>query len=183
MLLPLFECYGEDMASKLDGDFSFALYDTASETYYIARDPLGVTSLYHGWTAEGAHMVASELKALTQHCESIEVFPPGHYFSSKTGKLVRYYNPVWRDSSFLPSTAADLAQIRAGLETAVRKRLMADVPYGVLLSGGLDSSLVAAIANRFHLQSEAGKAGQKLKSFAIGLYGAPDLVAAQKVGA
>eukprot|EP00052_Salpingoeca_macrocollata_P006831 m.56163 g.56163 ORF g.56163 m.56163 type:complete len:545 (-) comp15682_c0_seq2:29-1663(-) len=178
VILPLYSKYGCATAQQLDGMFSFALYDETKDEHYVARDPMGITSLYHGYTASGAHVFASELKALTDQCESIEVFRPGHYYSSKDDKFVCYYQPVWRDEQYLPTQTPDLTAIKNSFVKAVKKRMMADVPYGVLLSGGLDSSLVASVASRLHRETHPD---HKLKSFAVGLFGAPDLAAAQKV--
>lgn len=138
----------------LDGMFSFVLLDESITPTRIiaARDPIGITTLYQGWDSKRPDVTffASELKALVSECDNIISFPPGHVFDSKTGKTERYYNPSWWDGDVgpIPTTKADLKLLRESLEAAVRKRLMSEVPYGVLLSGGLDSSLIAAIAAR-----------------------------------
>ena len=130
--------------------FSWVLYDKAQDSVVAARDPIGITSFYQGWSSAtpGAVYFASELKCLHPVCDKIVAFPPGHVYDSKTGQTTRYFEPSWWDAARVPSTPLDYKQLRETLETSVRKRLMAEVPYGVLLSGGLDSSLVAAIAQR-----------------------------------
>ena len=138
----------------LDGMFSFVLLDESVTPSRViaARDPIGITTLYQGWDSKrpGVTFFASELKALVQECDNIISFPPGHVFDSATGKTERYYNPSWWDTDVkdVPTTKVDLTLLRETLEAAVRKRLMSEVPYGVLLSGGLDSSLIASIAAR-----------------------------------
>lgn len=130
--------------------FSFVLYDKEQDRVVAARDPIGITTFYQGWSSKepGTVYFASELKCLHSVCDKIVAFPPGHVYDSKTGKTERYYKPAWWDASFVPTTPVDYQALRLGLEKSVRKRLMAEVPYGVLLSGGLDSSLVASIAQR-----------------------------------
>lgn len=130
--------------------FSFVLYDKKQDRTIAARDPIGVTTLYQGWSSKEPEAVyfASELKCLHTVCDKIIAFPPGHVYDSKTNETTRYFKPSWWDESKVPETPVDLKVLRSSFEKAVRKRLMAEVPYGVLLSGGLDSSLVAAIAQR-----------------------------------
>lgn len=130
--------------------FSFVFYDKKQDRTIAARDPIGITTFYQGWSSKepGTVYFASELKCLHPVCDRIEAFPPGHVFDSKTGETKRYFNPSWWDPAKVPSTPVDYKVLRHALEKAVRKRLMAEVPYGVLLSGGLDSSLVASIAQR-----------------------------------
>jgi asparagine synthase (glutamine-hydrolysing) len=142
--------YGADAPNHLDGMFSFVLYDKKQDRTIAARDPIGITTFYQGWSSKepGTVYFASELKCLHPVCDKIEAFPPGHVYDSKTGKTERYFNPSWWDPAKVPETPVDLKVLRHALEKAVRKRLMAEVPYGVLLSGGLDSSLVASIAQR-----------------------------------
>lgn len=142
--------YGLDAPKYLDGMFSFVLYDKKQDRTIAARDPIGITTLYQGWSSKepGTVYFGSELKCLHPVCDKIEAFPPGHIYDSKTGKLTRYFEPSWWDGEKVPQTPVDLKVLREKLEKAVRKRLMAEVPYGVLLSGGLDSSLIAAIAQR-----------------------------------
>ncbi|KAG6005626.1 asparagine synthetase [Claviceps maximensis] len=150
VIIPLYTEYGLDAASHLDGMFSFVLYDKKQDRTIAARDPIGITTLYQGWTWKepGTVYFASELKCLHSVCDKIIPFPPGHVFDSKTGETTRYYKPTWWDPTNVPTTPLDYKVLRQALEKSVRKRLMAEVPYGVLLSGGLDSSLVAAIAQR-----------------------------------
>ena len=130
--------------------FSWVLYDKKLDRTIAARDPIGITTFYIGWSQKdpGTVFFASELKCLHPVCDKIEIFPPGHVYDSTTGKLTRYFEPTWWDPANVPSTPIDYKAIRTALERSVRKRLMAEVPYGVLLSGGLDSSLVASIAQR-----------------------------------
>ena len=142
--------YGLDAPKHLDGMFSFVLYDKKLDRTIAARDPIGITTLYQGWSSAqpGTVYFASELKSLHPVCDKIESFPPGHIYDSATGERTRYFEPTWWDGDKVPQTPADLKVLRETLEKSVRKRLMAEVPYGVLLSGGLDSSLVASIAQR-----------------------------------
>src|SRR5690554_4150434 len=141
---------GADVVKHLDGMFSWILLDTKKNRILAARDPIGITTLYQGWNSKqpGTIYFASELKALNEECDRIIAFPPGHVFDSETGKTTRYFEPTWWDGEKVPSQPVDYQLIRAALEKAVRKRLMSEVPYGVLLSGGLDSSLIASIASR-----------------------------------
>jgi asparagine synthase (glutamine-hydrolysing) len=142
--------YGLDAPKHLDGMFSFVLYDKKLDRTIAARDPIGITTLYQGWSSEqpGTVYFASELKSLHPVCDKIESFPPGHIYNSATGEWTRYFQPSWWDGEKVPENPRDLKLLRETLEKSVRKRLMAEVPYGVLLSGGLDSSLVASIAQR-----------------------------------
>ncbi|KAE7998086.1 hypothetical protein FH972_002664 [Carpinus fangiana] len=177
----LYEEYGEDFVDMLDGMFSFVLLDTQDKSFIAARDAIGITPLYIGWGLDGSVWFASEMKALSDDCERFTSFLPGHIYSSKQGGFRRWYNPPWY-SEKIPSTPYDPILLRKAFEKAVVKRLMTDVPFGVLLSGGLDSSLVAAVAGR-HL-AEAGAAfqwGSQLHTFCIGLKGSPDLKAAREV--
>lgn len=142
--------HGLDAPKFLDGMFSWVLYDKNADRTIAARDPIGITSFYQGWssTTPGAVYFASELKCLYPVCDRIKWFPPGHVYDSKTDTMTRYFQPSWWDPSNVPSTPVDYKLIRTSLEKSVRKRMMAEVPYGVLLSGGLDSSLVASILQR-----------------------------------
>lgn len=139
--------------------FSWVLHDKIADRTIAARDPIGITSFYQGWssTTPGAVYFASELKCLHPICDKIITFPPGHIYDSKTNSTTRYYQPTWWDPSNVPSAPVDYKLLRTALETSVRKRLMAEVPYGVLLSGGLDSSLVASIAQREILRLRASQ--------------------------
>ncbi|MGN6328234.1 MAG: asparagine synthase B [Rhodanobacter sp.] len=173
-----------DFVNKLNGIFAFALWDGAAKRYVIARDPIGVCPLYWGHDAQGRLCVASEMKALATLCADVAPFPPGHVYDSAVGELRRYYQKDWRDYANTRGHDLTPAALRQAFEQAVHRQLMTDVPYGVLLSGGLDSSLVAACAARFAREriedndrSEAW--WPRLHSFAIGLEGSPDLAAAQ----
>lgn len=173
---------GASLVERLNGIFAFVLFDRVRETFLIARDPIGVVPLYWGRDRDGNLLVASELKALADQCDTFEEFPPGHRFdSARDTEPVRYYQPAWRDLARADSPA-DLTQLRSQFEAAVARQLMSEVPFGVLLSGGLDSSLVAAVTAR-QLATSDGPApwGKKLHTFAIGLEGSPDLAAAQQV--
>ncbi|KAK8596209.1 hypothetical protein V6N13_000856 [Hibiscus sabdariffa] len=177
----LYEEYGEDFVDMLDGIFSFVLLDTRDNSFIVARDAIGVTSLYIGWGLDGSVWISSELKGLNDDCEHFESFPPGHLYSSKSGGFRRWYNPPWF-SEDIPSVPYDPLVLRRAFENAVIKRLMTDVPFGVLLSGGLDSSLVASITARYLAGTKAAKQwGAQLHSFCVGLVGSPDLKAAKEV--
>ncbi|CAN1354617.1 Asparagine synthetase [glutamine-hydrolyzing] 1 [Linum perenne] len=166
----------------LDGIFSLVLLDTRDNSFVVARDAIGITSLYIGWGLDGSIWVSSEMKGLHDDCEHFECFPPGHLYSSKLGSLKRWYNPPWF-SEAIPSTPYDPLALRHAFETAVTKRLMTDVPFGVLLSGGLDSSLVASITARHFAETKLAQrnTSQPLQSFCVGLEGSPDLKAAKEV--
>uniref|UniRef100_A0A7S3R4C0 Asparagine synthetase [glutamine-hydrolyzing] n=1 Tax=Dunaliella tertiolecta TaxID=3047 RepID=A0A7S3R4C0_DUNTE len=179
----LYEMHGEEVASMLDGFFAFVILDTRDNSFYVARDPFGVTCMYIGWGKDGSLWVSNEMKCLKDDCTRFEQFPPGHYFSSKTNSYTRYFNPQYyldfeAQPPRYPTGALDLGALRTSFERAVEKRLMSDVPFGVLLSGGLDSSLVASVASR---KMSSHKWGNKLHSFCIGLPGSPDLLAARQV--
>lgn len=154
--------HGLDAPKFLDGMFSWVLYDKKQDRTVVARDPVGITSFYQGWSSAtpGARYFASELKCLHPVCDRIEWFPPGHVYDSKTDTMTRYFQPTWWDPTNVPSTPIDYKLIRTSLERSVRKRLMAEVPYGVLLSGGLDSSLVASIAQRETLRLRQASMGK-----------------------
>lgn len=173
-----------DWLPRLNGIFAFALWDAGRGHVLIARDPIGVCPLYWGHDADGRLWVASEMKAIARVCDDVAHFPPGHVYDSERGEPVRYYHRAWRDYAATRGVEVPADELRAAFEAAVHRQLMSDVPYGVLLSGGLDSSLVAACAARFARQriedddrSEAW--WPRLHSFAIGLEGSPDLAAAQ----
>ncbi|MEO8808700.1 MAG: asparagine synthase B [Rhodanobacter sp.] len=184
----LYRKHGRDLVAKLNGIFAFALWDGEAGCYLIARDPIGVCPLYWGHDEQGHLCVASEMKALVGQCADVTVFPPGHAYDSVTGKLQRYYAKPWRDHAATRGRSVTAPKLREAFEQAVHRQLMTDVPYGVLLSGGLDSSLVAACAARFAREriedddrSEAW--WPRLHSFAIGLAGSPDLAAAEVAAA
>ena len=169
---------------RLNGIFAFTLWDAQAQRYIIARDPIGVCPLYWGHDADGRVWVASEMKALVRVCDDVAQFPPGHWYDSATGQLHRYYERAWRDHAATAGVQVSARELREAFEAAVHRQLMSDVPYGVLLSGGLDSSLVAACAARFarHRIEDGDRTEAwwpRLHSFAIGLDGSPDLAAAQ----
>ncbi len=197
VIIPLYQEKGVDFLEKLSGIFAFALYDSEKDVYLIGRDSIGVIPLYQGWDKDGRYYVASELKALEGHCVTIEEFPNGHYLYSPDKKPVRWYKRSWEDYSAVEAAkkACDakgdvvhpdvVEKLRLGLETAVKQQLMSDVPYGVLLSGGLDSSVIAAITQKFsrlRVESDGKQSAwwPRLHSFAVGLEGSPDLAAACK---
>ncbi|MCB9643569.1 MAG: asparagine synthase B [Myxococcales bacterium] len=188
VILPLYQREGMGFFNKLNGIYAFALYDKSQDAYLVARDPIGIIPLYWGRDEHGNRYVASEMKALIGVCNQIEDFPPGHFYWSKEDRLERFYQPPWWETEKAPEVPLDLTALREGLEDAVRRQLMCDVPYGVLLSGGLDSSVIAAIASRF-AKNRVEDDGQgpawwpQLHSFSIGLDGSPDLAAARKVAA
>ena len=146
VILALYRDRGIDFLEELSGIFAFALYDAARDEFLIARDPIGVIPLYIGYDADGTVYCASELKALEGQCERYEPFPPGHYYWSREGRMKRWYRRDWEDYAAVRDNGASVAELREALEEAVRRQLMSDVPYGVLLSGGLDSSVIAAVA-------------------------------------
>jgi asparagine synthase (glutamine-hydrolysing) len=184
VIVHMYEEIGDGLVDLLQGDFAFVLCDDTK--FLAARDPIGVCPLYYGHGADGSLWFASELKALKDECTEFHEFPPGHFYSEKSGGLRRYYNPPWWDEAIIPTARPALDVLRTALEDAVVRRMMCDVPYGVLLSGGLDSSLVASIASR-HAEKrvedhERTKAWwPRLHSFCIGIDGAPDLIAARDV--
>ena len=171
---------------RISGIFAFALYDHENDEFLIARDPIGVIPLYIGYDADGTVYVASELKALEGQCERYEPFLPGHYYWSKNPGIKRYYQRDWMEYDAVKNNSSDEEEIRQSLRQAVKRQLMSDVPYGVLLSGGLDSSIVSAIAERYS-ENRIEDNGQtraywpRLHSFAVGLKGAPDLEKARLV--
>ena len=186
VILPLYQQKGATFLEELNGIFGFALYDKENNSYLIARDHMGIIPLYIGWDKKGTFFVASELKALEGYCNHIEVFPPGHYLDSREGEIKQWYKKAWRDYEHVKDNETDIAKIKKGLEDAVHRQLMSDVPYGVLLSGGLDSSIISAIAQKYagkRIESDDAEQAwwPRLHSFSIGLKGSPDLAAAQKV--
>ena len=174
------------MLERLNGIFAFALYDAERDEYLVARDPIGVIPLYIGKDAEGHICVASELKALEGICTEYEPFLPGHFLSSRSGHVERWYTRDWFKYDAVKDNKADVAELRKALEAAVKRQLMSDVPYGVLLSGGLDSSVISAIAKknaarRIETDDQQEAWWPRLHSFAVGLKGAPDLAKAREV--
>ena len=186
VILALYQEKGIHFLEDLNGIFAFALYDEEKDEFLIARDPIGVIPLYIGYDADGKVYVASELKALEGQCERYEPFLPGHYYYSGDGKLTRWYKRDWMEYDAVKDNPADIDTLRTALLDSVKRQLMSDVPYGVLLSGGLDSSVISAIAKRFSAKRiESGDLHDawwpQLHSFAVGLKGAPDLAKAKEV--
>ncbi|HBC29384.1 MAG TPA: asparagine synthase B [Prevotellaceae bacterium] len=186
VILALYRAHGIHFLEELSGIFAFALYDEERDEYLIARDPIGVIPLYIGHDADGKTYVASELKALEGFCDEYEPFLPGHYLYSREGVMRRWYRRDWMDYDAVKDNGADIDSLRVGLQEAVKRQLMSDVPYGVLLSGGLDSSIISAIAQKFAARrvEDGGQTGAwwpRLHSFAVGLKGAPDLEKARRV--
>jgi len=186
VILALYREKGTDFLEDLSGIFAFALYDAEKDAFLIARDPIGVIPLYIGFDSDGTVYVASELKALEGQCERYEPFLPGHYYWSAEPGMRRYYKRDWMDYDNVKDSAASSEDVRQALRSAVKRQLMSDVPYGVLLSGGLDSSVISAVAEQFS-EKRIEDGGQtraywpRLHSFAVGLKGAPDLAKARLV--
>ncbi len=186
VILALYRDKGPAFLEELSGIFAFALYDAEQDAFLIARDPIGVIPLYIGYGPQGRVYVASELKALEGHCERYEPFPPGHFWWSRRPGLQRYYSRDWMQYDAVRDNAASAFDIREALTDAVRRQMMSDVPYGVLLSGGLDSSIISALAERFSERrieddSRTRAWWPRLHSFAVGLEGSPDLAKARTV--
>jgi asparagine synthase (glutamine-hydrolysing) len=188
VILALYKDKGVNFLEDLSGIFAFALYDQEKDEFLIARDPIGVIPLYIGYDNDGKVYVASELKALEGFCDRYEPFLPGHYYYSRDGKMTRYYKRDWFSYDAVKDNPASVQAIRDALSASVKRQLMSDVPYGVLLSGGLDSSIISAVAvkyasNRIEDNSLTQAWWPRLHSFAVGLKGAPDLVKAREVAA
>ena len=186
VVLALYKKYGSDFLERLSGIFAFALYDRTNDYFLVARDPIGVIPLYLGYDDNGNTFFASELKALEGYCKEIEPFLPGHCYDSTTREMKQWYKRDWQSYDAVKDNVSDIDVLRNALEDAVKRQLMSDVPYGVLLSGGLDSSVISSIANKFsrrriETQSQQEAWWPRLHSFAVGLKGAPDLAAARKV--
>lgn len=186
VILPLFQQKGIDFIDELEGMFAFILYDEEQDAYLIARDHIGIIPLYTGYDEHGNFYVSSEMKALAGVCKTISEFPPGHYLWSKEGKITKYYKRDWMEYDNVKDNSSDLDELRVAFEKAVKSHMMSDVPYAVLLSGGLDSSLVSAVAaqyvaKRVEDEDKTDAWWPRLHSFAVGLEGAPDLKAAKKV--
>ncbi|MDX1364976.1 asparagine synthase B [Arenibacter latericius] len=186
VILALYKEKGISFLDEMNGIFGFAIYDTEKDEYFIARDHMGIIPLYIGWDSNGTFYVASELKALEGTCTKIELFPPGHYLHSADGELKQWYSRDWKDYDEVKDNETSIQKIREALEAAVHRQLMSDVPYGVLLSGGLDSSITSAIAKKYaQKRVESGDTTEawwpQLHSFSVGLEGSPDLAAAKKV--
>lgn len=186
VILALYRERGDKFLDELDGIFAFALYDAERDDYLIARDPIGVIPLYYGRDKEGRLYVASELKALEGQCERYAPFPPGHVLTGGDTMPRRYYRRDWFSYDNVKDNPADADELRRALEAAVRRQMMSDVPYGVLLSGGLDSSIISAVAQKYAKRrvetgGEEAAWWPRLHSFAVGLRGAPDLEKARLV--
>jgi asparagine synthase (glutamine-hydrolysing) len=186
VILALYREKGPNFMEDLNGIFAFALYDIEKDIYMIGRDHIGIIPLYQGWDKEGTYYVASELKALEGYCIKIEEFLPGQYYYSPDKKPTQWYSRDWQSFDAVKDNVSDIKVLRDALEAAVERQLMADVPYGVLLSGGLDSSIISAIAKKYaNKRIESGNTEDawwpQLHSFAVGLVGSPDLIAARKV--
>lgn len=185
VILALYKEKGVDFLEDLNGIFGFALYDSENNSFLIARDHMGIIPLYIGWDANGTFYVASELKALEGVCTKIELFPPGHYLTSENEAPVKWYNREWKDFDAVRNNETSIDALQEALEAAVQRQLMSDVPYGVLLSGGLDSSVTSALAKlhakkRIENDEKSEAWWPQLHSFAVGLEGSPDLIAAKK---
>ena len=184
--MALYEKEGKDFVEKLNGIFAFAIYDTSKNEYFIARDHIGIIPLYMGWDSDGTFYVSSELKALEGVCNRIELFPPGHYLYSNEKKMTKWYKPTWTDYKNVNDNTTSIDDLHDALANAVHRQLMSDVPYGVLLSGGLDSSITSALAKKFasmRVETDDIQSAwwPQLHSFSVGLEGSPDLAAAQEV--
>lgn len=186
VILALYKDKGASFLDELNGIFGFALYDVENDAYLVARDHMGIIPLYMGWDMHGTFYVASELKALEGVCTKIELFPPGHYLYSKDGEIKKWYTRDWMDFENVKDNESSIEELRNALDAAVHRQLMSDVPYGVLLSGGLDSSITSALAKKYadkRIEDDDKESAwwPRLHSFATGLEGSPDLAAAQKV--
>ena len=186
VILALYQKKGVDFLDEMNGIFGFAIYDSEKDEYFIARDHMGIIPLYVGWDINGTFYVASELKALEGTCTKIQLFPPGHYLHSSDGEFKRWYSRDWMEYNAVKDNETSIQAVKEALEAAVHRQLMSDVPYGVLLSGGLDSSVTSAIAKKYaqkRIESDDTTDAwwPQLHSFSVGLEGSPDLAAAQKV--
>ncbi|MBD0788530.1 asparagine synthase B [Vibrio sp. Y2-5] len=186
VILALYQDKGVDLLEELNGIFAFILYDEEKDEYLVGRDHIGIIPLYQGQDEHGNYYVASEMKALVPVCKTLSEFPPGSYYSSQDKEPTRYYVRDWNEYAAVSGNTTSKEELTAALEAAVKRQLMTDVPYGVLLSGGLDSSITSAVAKRFaamRIEDDEKSAAwwPQLHSFAVGLEGAPDLKAAREV--
>ncbi|NOH97905.1 asparagine synthase B [Vibrio sp. 99-70-13A1] len=186
VILALYQEMGADLLEELNGIFAFVLYDEEKDEYLVGRDHIGIIPLYQGYDENGNYYIASEMKALVPVCKTVSEFPPGSFYSSKDAEPQRYYTRDWNEYAAVQGNSTNKEELTEALEAAVKRQLMTDVPYGVLLSGGLDSSITSAVAKRYAAmrieddeQSEAW--WPQLHSFAVGLENAPDLIAAREV--
>lgn len=188
VILPLYLEHGPDFLEELSGMYAFCLYDEEQDFWMLARDPIGIIPLYYGHDEHGQLLVASEMKALMEVCNQVQEFPPGHYWCSGQDAPQPWYSRAWSEFEKVRDAVTDRQALRDSLEQAVISHLMTDVPYGVLLSGGLDSSIIAALAAkhaamRVEDREQSPAWWPRLHSFAIGLEGSPDLEAAQRAAA
>ncbi len=186
IILALYQEKGVDFLDEMNGIFGFAIYDSEKDEYFIARDHMGIIPLYMGWDQNGTFYIASELKALEGVCTKIELFPPGHYLHSSDGELKQWYSRDWMEYDAVKENQTSIDELKDALEAAIHRQLMSDVPYGVLLSGGLDSSITSAVAKKYSQKRiESGDTKDawwpQLHSFSVGLKGSPDLAAARLV--
>jgi asparagine synthase (glutamine-hydrolysing) len=185
-LLYLYDEHGPEFVKLLNGIFAFVIYDPRDGDFFIARDHIGINPLYWGRDGKGTLFVSSELKAIHDVCPKVEVFPPGHYYRAAEGKLTKWYDPEWARPGVIPRKTTGPAEVRAALEAAVKRQLMCDVPYGLLISGGVDSSIIAAIAAKHsERRVETGEKEKawwpRIHSFSVGLPGSPDVKYAKLV--
>ena len=186
VIIALYDKFGLEFVDKMNGIFGFVIYDSLENEYFVSRDHMGIIPLYVGWSSDEVFYVSSELKSLEGICNKIEIFPPGNYFSSKTKEFVTWYKRDWMNFENVKSNNTSIEDLKKGLEDAVHRQLMSDVPYGVLLSGGLDSSITSALAkkfskNRIETDDKSEAWYPQLHSFSVGLEGSPDLKAAKLV--
>ena len=186
VIIALYDKFGLEFVDKMNGIFGFVIYDSLENEYFVSRDHMGIIPLYVGWSSDEVFYVSSELKSLEGICDKIEIFPPGNYYSSKTKKYVSWYKRDWMTFENVKSNNTSIEDLKKGLEDAVHRQLMSDVPYGVLLSGGLDSSITSALAkkfskNRIETDDKSEAWYPQLHSFSVGLEGSPDLKAAKLV--
>ena len=186
VIIALYDKFGVEFVDKMNGIFGFVIYDSLENEYFVSRDHMGIIPLYVGWSSDQVFYVSSELKSLEGICDKIEIFPPGNYYSSKTKEYVSWYKRDWMNFENVKSNNTSIEDLKKGLEDAVHRQLMSDVPYGVLLSGGLDSSITSALAkkfskNRIETDDKSEAWYPQLHSFSVGLEGSPDLKAAKLV--
>ena len=186
VIIALYDKFGVEFVDKMNGIFGFVIYDSLENEYFVSRDHMGIIPLYVGWSSDEVFYVSSELKSLEGICDKIEIFPPGNYYSSKTKQYVSWYKRDWMNFENVKSNNTSIEDLKKGLEDAVHRQLMSDVPYGVLLSGGLDSSITSALAkkfskNRIETDDKSEAWYPQLHSFSVGLEGSPDLKAAKLV--
>ena len=184
IILALYKKIGKSFINHLNGIFAFAIYDSINNKYLIARDHMGIIPLYMGWDSDGTFYIASELKSLEGICNKIELFPPGHYLISGDDTPTLWYDKEWRDFNNVKNNETSIKDLHDALSDSVHRQLMSDVPYGVLLSGGLDSSITSALAKKFSSKRIESDDKQnawwpQLHSFSVGLEGSPDLIAAK----